>query len=212
MADWQIGRSRWCVSPQSPPKNRKREVSSFLSAASCMSKSIYYPNRKKMKTPKKTPAASASTSVKAKKNVNRSPIKTKAPAAASGGFIESLETAVTDIVISVFFQHDHTKGAFIKPHIDAWRSSSNGEDNVSKWYIDGIMPRRDGESNEPMKSIPGMPYHWFSIVPPRKPSRNTHWDWQKTRCIFLRILRTWVWVQDLSVQGWLFQYPALESQ
>lgn len=173
MADWQIGRSRWCVSPQSPPKNRKREVSSFLSAASCMSKSIYYPNRKKMKTPKKTPAASASTSVKAKKNVNRSPIKTKAPAAASGGFIESLETAVTDIVISVFFQHDHTKGAFIKPHIDAWRSSSNGEDNVSKWYIDGIMPRRDGESNEPMKSIPGMPYHWFSIVTLRGSPQET---------------------------------------
>ena len=35
------------------------------------------------------------------------------------------------------------------------------------------MPRRDGESNEPMKSIPGMPYHWFSIVTLRGSPQET---------------------------------------
>eukprot|EP00985_Skeletonema_marinoi_P023228 scaffold15310_cov118-Skeletonema_marinoi.AAC.1 len=44
---------------------------------------------------------------------------------------------------------------------------------LMQWYIDGIMPRHDGESNEPMKSIPGMPYHWFSIVTLRGSPQET---------------------------------------
>jgi len=118
-----------------------------------------------MKTPKKTPVTTAGTTAKVKKNINRSPIKGRTPSAASGrGSVESFETAVADIVISVVSKNDCLVGAFIKPLIDAWRSGDGGTSDVSKWYIDSIMPRRDGESNEPMKSTPGLPYQWDSIV------------------------------------------------
>ena len=119
-----------------------------------------------MKTPKKTPVTTAGTTAKVKKNINRSPIKGRTPSAASGGSVavESFETAVADIVISVVSKNDGLMGAFIKPLIDAWRSGDGGTSDVSKWYIDSIMPRRDGESNEPMKSTPGLPYQWDSIV------------------------------------------------
>ena len=111
---------------------------------------------KKMKTPKNKKAPAKLT-----KNINRSPFRGRTPLAATGGFIESFETAVSDIVISIVFKPDGLQGAYIKPHVDSFRS---GSDVASQWYIDSIMPRRDTESNEPMKSSTGLPYHWDSIV------------------------------------------------
>ncbi|KAL7429594.1 hypothetical protein ACHAXM_001790, partial [Skeletonema potamos] len=108
---------------------------------------------------------STGITVKVKENTNQSPIKGRTPSAASGGSIESFETAVPDIVTSAVSKNNGLMGAFIKPLIDAWLRHGRTSD-LSKWYIDGIMPRRrrDDESKEPTKSIPGLPYQWDSIV------------------------------------------------
>lgn len=132
-----------------------------------------------MKTAKKTSTSSASAAPhpkKARKNVNYSPIKAKCPSAAPGGIIESLQTAVVDIVITIVSSATRkNQGAFIKPLTDAWR---NEDDVASGWYIDSILPRRDQLrplDDEPMMSIPSMPYPWNCIItlrqnPDEKPS------------------------------------------
>ena len=110
-------------------------------------------------------ASAAPRSKRVKKNVNYSPIKAKFPSAASGGIIDSLQTAVVDIVISIVSSPTRkNQGAYIKPLTDAWR---NGDDSASGWYIDCILPRRDQLrplDDEPMKSIPEMPYPWNCII------------------------------------------------
>ena len=106
----------------------------------------------------KAASASASPKLKLQKNVNRTPIREKPVSAAKGGMIESFQTAVVDIVISIVSKNG--AGAYIRPHIDAFRE---GNEACSEWCIDGIMPRRD-IGNEPMKSSPTQPYQWDCIV------------------------------------------------
>lgn len=100
----------------------------------------------------------AATATKLKKNINRTPIKMKLHQAPSGGIVESFNTAVVDIVISIVSRNG--TGAFIKPQVDAWRS---GNDYCLHWNIDGVMNRRD-VGNEPMRSNPSLPYPWDCIV------------------------------------------------
>lgn len=113
----------------------------------------------KSPSPKKS-ADMPGVSAKVKKNINRSPIK-RVPFTANGGVIETFETAVVDIVISVVSKRgsEPKQGAYLKPLVDAWR---NGDEE--EWYVDAILPRRDGSLNEPMKSQRDLPYNWECIV------------------------------------------------
>jgi hypothetical protein len=115
-----------------------------------------------MKQQKKTSAASTSMST-VKKNVIRSPIKSRSTVTPLGGSIQSLETAVTDIVISYVTKGDGREAAYIKPLIDAWRSEDHDKCTES-WYIDSVVPRRDGDTNEPMTASSTLPYPWECIV------------------------------------------------
>ncbi len=124
------------------------------------------PGSKKTSASVAASASATSRSKRVKKNVNYSPIKATFPSAASGGIIDSLQTAVVDIVISIVSSPTRkNQGAYIKPLTDAWRK---GDDPVlSDWYIDSILPRRDQlrpSDDEPMKSIPEMPYPWNCII------------------------------------------------
>ena len=112
---------------------------------------------KKASSTQPASAAKAAAPTKLKKNVNRTPIKMKWNQTPSGGIIESFSTAVADIVISIVSKNG--TGAFIKPHVDAWRA---GEEACQDWNIDGVMNRRDG--NEPMRSSPSLPYSWDCIL------------------------------------------------
>ncbi len=114
----------------------------------------------KTPTPKKTPATTTSVT-KIKKNIIRSPTKAKPVGTAYGGSIDTLETAVSDIVISIVSKNDGLQGAYIKPIIDAWRSD---DEITSDWYMDSVIPRRDGGANEPMKTSIGLPYNWDCVV------------------------------------------------
>lgn len=81
-----------------------------------------------------------------------------------GGSIQSLETAVTDIVISYVSKGaDGREAAYIKPLIDAWRSEDHDKCTDS-WYIDSVVARRDGDTNEPMTASSTLPYPWECIV------------------------------------------------
>lgn len=99
----------------------------------------------------------------------RSPVKVKSPSRQNGGWIQSFQTAVADIVISIIVKPykspTHKEGAYFKPLVDAWRDNTGVPYHVSQWDIDSIVYRRDSvESNEPMKTGPGSPYNWECIV------------------------------------------------
>lgn len=135
-----------------------------------------------MKTPKKSPVAAAASSknAKVKKNVNYTPIRMKLPPAAPGGIIDSLQTAVEDIVISIVTSSSNAQqGAYIKPHTEAFK---NGDEASKLWYVDAILPRRDQRrlhENEPMEGIQGRSFYWNCIVtlrqnPDESPSEIGH--------------------------------------